>query len=166
MTQPAKPFTAWVVTVSTGCANGKTEDRSGKLATELLSEMNLTVAGSGIIPDDRLRIAQQVIEHCDFNPVSLLFFTGGTGPTPDDLTPSAILGLLDRRFEGVEAAIHEKGRASAPHAPLSRAIVGARHQTIIISAPGSPGGVRDTLAVLEPILAHLLSLTNGEFHPH
>ena len=166
MNQSGTEFTAHVVTVSTGCANGRSEDRSGPIAVETLTAMNVGVTGPTVIPDDRLRIAQQVIEHCDFNPVSLLFLTGGTGPTPDDVTPIAIAGLLDRRFEGIEAAIHAKGRASTPHAPLSRVIAGARNRTIVISAPGSPGGVRDVLAVLQPILHHLLSLTQGTFHPH
>lgn len=166
MNQPVTEYTAHVVTVSTGCANGQSEDRSGPIAVETLTAMNLKVTGPTVIPDDHLGIAQQVIEHCDFNPVSLLFLTGGTGPTPDDVTPTAIMGLLDRRFEGIEAAIHEKGRAATPHAPLSRIIAGARHQTIVISAPGSPGGVRDALAVLQPVLPHLLSLTQGRFHPH
>lgn len=166
MNESGTPFTAHVITVSTRCADGQSEDRSGPIAAEKLSGMGIRTAGPTVIPDDRLRIARQVIAHCDFHPVSLLFLTGGTGPTPDDVTPSAIIGLLDRRFEGIERAIHEKGSTSTPHAPLSRVIAGARHQTIIISVPGSPGGVRDALAVLESILPHLLSLTQGKQHPH
>lgn len=166
MNQPDTQFTAHVVTVSTGCANGQAEDRSGKIAVEKLAGMGMVVNGSTIVPDDRLKVAQQILAHCDLTPVALLFLTGGTGPTPDDVTPTAIAGLLDRRYEGIEAAIHEKGRASTPHAPLSRVIAGARRQTIVISVPGSPGGVRDALALLEPILPHLLTLTQGKHHPH
>ena len=141
-------FTAHVVTISTSCAAGRSSDRSGPLAVECLRAMGLDVADATICPDERLKIAREVLNYCDFSPVSLLLLTGGTGPTPDDVTPSAIAGLLDRRFEGIEAAIHEKGRASTTQAPLSRVMAGARHQTIVISVPGSPGGVRDALSVL------------------
>jgi len=166
MTPSDTPFTAHVVTISTSCASGRNVDRSGPIAVELLRAMGLGVGDATICPDERLKIAREVLNYCDFSPVSLLFLTGGTGPTPDDVTPQAIAGLLDRRYEGIEDAIHERGRASTPKAPLSRVIVGARNQTIVVSAPGSPGGVRDALAVLEPLLPHLLSLAQGKKHPH
>jgi cyclic pyranopterin phosphate synthase len=166
MNPPQPQFSAKVITISTRCAAGQSEDVSGPLAVERLRAIGLETDSPSVCPDDRLRIAQQVLAYCDFTPVSLLFLTGGTGPTPDDATPQAIAGLLDRRFEGVEAAIHATGRSSTTQAPLSRVIAGARNQTIVISVPGSPGGVRDALTVLEPLLPHLLSLTQGKQHPH
>jgi molybdenum cofactor synthesis domain-containing protein len=152
--------------VSTGCAAGQREDRSGKLAAEGLAGLGLQVAGHALVPDDRMKIAQLVVRHSDFEPVSLLFLTGGTGPTHEDLTPQAISALLHRRFEGIEAAIHADGRRKLETAPLSRVIVGARNRTIIIAAPGSPGGVQDIIATIAPFLPHLLALTRGDNHPH
>ncbi|MEW5874870.1 MAG: MogA/MoaB family molybdenum cofactor biosynthesis protein [Candidatus Zixiibacteriota bacterium] len=155
-----------MITVSTGCAAGEREDRSGKLAVEGLTDLGLQVTGHEIMADDRLRIAQSVIRACDFDPVALLFLTGGTGPTPDDVTPEAILGLLQRRFEGIEAAIHEAGRRQVTTAPLSRAVVGQRGCTIVIAVPGSPGAVNDAIATLTPLLPHLLSLVHGDQKGH
>jgi len=155
-----------VITVSTGCSKGEREDRSGKLAVEGLTALGCQVTGHDLIADNRLRIAQSVLRSCDFDPVSLLFLTGGTGPTPDDVTPEAILGLLHRRFDGIEAAIHEAGRIHIKTAPLSRAIVGQRGNTIVIAAPGSPGAVNDVIATLTPLLPHLLSLVRGDQHEH
>lgn len=158
--------TAQVITVSTGCAAGEQEDRSGPLAAAGLQSMGLKVRDVVCCSDDRLRIAQFILRFCDHQPVSLLFLTGGTGPTPDDVTPAAIIGLLDRRFDGIEAAIHAAGRQSFAKAPLSRVIAGSRGQTAVISVAGSPGAVKDTLAALEPILDHWLALLQGTRDPH
>lgn len=161
-----RPFTAQIVTVSSRCAAGTQEDRSGLLARRRLEAMGLAVAGVAIIPDDRLRIAQLALQYCDVEPVSLLLFTGGTGPTPDDLTPPTLLALLDRRYEGIEAAIHADGRAKIARAPLSRVVAGVRGQTVVIALSGSPGGVDDALTTLAPILTHLLALTRGQVDAH
>ncbi len=160
------PFTAQVVTVSTRCAQGEQDDQSGPLASAQLAGMGMQISPVIVIPDDRLKIAQTVLRFSDLEPVSLLLFTGGTGPTPDDLTPEAILPLLDRRYEGIEAAIHADGRRITPKAPLSRIAVGARGQSVIVFLPGSPSGVKDALTVLQPLLLHLLSLTQGRHDPH
>ena len=160
------PPTAHIITVSTRCASGQQDDRSGPDAGRLLESLGLKITGTGVIPDDSLKITQAVLAHCDHKPVSLLVFSGGTGPTPDDLTPTAIEGLLDRRYEGIETAIHDAGRSSTPRAPLSRILTGARGDTIVIALPGSPGGVRDAITVLEPFLMHLLRLSRGETDPH
>ena len=157
---------ACVITVSTGIAAGKRADSSGQILRDGLTRFGLTVFDGGVIPDDRLTIQQAVLRHCDFEAVSLLVFTGGTGPTPDDFTPQAILPLLDRRYEGIENALHDDGRRSTQRAPMSRLIVGTRGQTAIIALPGSPGGCKDALATLAPLMTHLLSLSAGALDPH
>ncbi len=158
--------TARVVTVSTRCARGETADRSGPIARERLAQMGFRVAAVDVIPDDTLRIQQTVLRHTDFAPVSLLMFTGGTGPTPDDRTPDGLAGLLDRVFPALATAIHEDARPRTPRAPLARVIVGVRRRTVVVALPGSPGGVEDALRTLRPILGHLLSLTGGGTDPH
>ncbi|MBI5867582.1 MAG: MogA/MoaB family molybdenum cofactor biosynthesis protein [candidate division Zixibacteria bacterium] len=167
MTNATPPqFTAQVITVSTRCAAGETEDRSGPLAVSQMIDLGLTTNRALVIPDNRLKIAQSILRYCDCEPVSLLIFTGGTGPTPDDLTPDAIVPLLDRRYLGIEEAIQTDGRNSNPKAPLSRIVAGARGRTVVIAVPGSPGGVKDALTTMRPFLQHLLTLTRGSQDPH
>jgi len=163
---PAAALTAQIITVSTRCAAGRQEDKSGALAFTQLTAMGLAVQPVVILPDDRLRIAQSVLRFCDFEPVALLLLTGGTGPTPGDLTPNAIVPLLDRRYDGIESAIHADGRHTNAKASLSRVIVGVRDKTVIIALPGSPAGVQDALVTLQPMLTHLLALTRGDDDPH
>lgn len=167
MTDPAAmQHSAQVITVSTRCAAEAAEDRSGPLAADALSEQGLITRPVIVIPDDPLKIAQTVLRFCDFEPVSLVVFTGGTGPTPDDLTPTAVQPLMERRYEGIEDAIRADGRSSNPKAPLSRILVGARGRTVIVVLPGSTGGVQDALTTLRPLLPHLLALTHGTPDPH
>ncbi len=161
-----REFTAQVITVSTRCAAGETEDRSGPLASSQLVDLGLSTNPVVVIPDNRSKIAQSILRYCDFAPVSLLILTGGTGPTPDDLTPEAIVPLLDRRYLGIEEAIRADGRNSNPRAPLSRIVVGGRGRTVVMALPGSPGGASDALTTMKPFLQHLLTLTRGSQDPH
>ncbi len=159
-------YNACIITVSTGIAAKQRADSSGQILRDGLKHQGLVVTDGGVIPDNRLTIQQSVLQNADFASVALLVFTGGTGPTPDDVTTQAILPLLDRRYDGIEFALHDDGRSSTPRAPMSRILVGARGKTIIIALPGSPGACKDALATLSPFLTHLLSLSAGAFDPH
>jgi cyclic pyranopterin phosphate synthase len=154
-------FSARVLTISSRVAAGAMVDTSGPLLAERLTAMGLHVSGIDPVPDRRLAIQKAVLHYTDCEPVSLLVLTGGTGPTADDMTPEALAPLLDRCYNGLVSAVHEDARREFPRAPLSRTIVGARGRTVILALPGSPGGVKDAMATLEPILTHLLSLTVG-----
>ncbi|HEX9750852.1 MAG TPA: MogA/MoaB family molybdenum cofactor biosynthesis protein [candidate division Zixibacteria bacterium] len=158
--------TARIVTVSTRCASGLAEDRSGPILRDGLVALGIEVHGLDVVPDQRLIIQKSVISHCDVTPVSLLIFTGGTGPTPDDVTPESVLPLLNREYPAIASAISADARTKVPTAPLSRLLVGQRRGTIIIALPGSAGAVIDALETLRPMLPHLLRLAAGEKHGH
>lgn len=164
---PSSPaFTAAIITVSTAGAKGEREDRSGKLLSEGLKGMGIEVRYGEIIPDDLLTIQRQTLRFCDHEPVSLLVFTGGTGPTHDDVTPEAVSPLLDRRYDGIESTLHEAGRAATERAPISRLLVGARGSTLVVALPGSPAAVSQALITVRPFLSHLLALIAGQRDPH
>lgn len=160
------PRTATVVTVSTGIAKGERQDASGGILRDGLAALGLEVADGGVIPDQRLVIQQTILRLADFDRRALIVFTGGTGPTPDDVTTQAILPLLDRRYHGIENALFDDARGSTPRAPMTRLLAGARHGSVIIALPGSPGACRDALRTLSGFLSHLLTLSAGMVDPH
>ena len=92
---------------------------------------------------------------------ALVITTGGTGASPTDATPEATRAVLDRELPGVAEAIRRKGAEKTPHASLSRGLAGLAGRTVVVNLPGSPGGVQDGIAVLEPILDHLLAQVAG-----
>ena len=94
--------------------------------------------------------------------------TGGTGVTPRDLTPEATAPLLATRLEGIEAQIRAHGLSKTPLAGLSRGLVGVTSRgddgALIVNAPGSRGGVKDTVAVIGPLVPHVLEQLGGGDH--
>ena len=92
--------------------------------------------------------------------------TGGTGLSPRDNTPEATRVVLEREAEGIAERLRVACIESFPRAALSRGVAGSRNRTLIVNLPGSPGGVRDALHALVPIVDHAVSIVRGEKVDH
>ena len=155
---------AVVITVSDRCARGEQVDESGALLVELLKELGALIVATEILPDDLEPLAEKLRNDADSQDVNLILTTGGTGFSPRDNAPEATRAAIEREAPGLSEAMRMETLRQTPLAMVARGISGIRSNTLIINLPGSPKGVRESFAVIKPVLAHVVALLEGWPH--
>ena len=144
---------AGVLTISSSLARNGGDDRSGDQLVQLCADAGLEVSHE-LLPDDRAQIAAALRRLADEEGARFVFTTGGTGLTPDDVTPEATRDVIDREAPGWAEAIRADSRDHTPLGILTRGISGVRGRTLIVNFPGNPKAIEQSWPIVAPTLEH------------
>ncbi len=152
---------AVIVTVSTSRAAGAGSDDSGEALAEFAAGLGAEIAGREVIGDDRELITERLRHWADEEGCELVLTTGGTGFSPNDVTPEATLAVIDRQAPGIGEAMRAASRRHTEHWMLSRGVAGIRGRTLIVNFPGNPKSIAEAGEAIAPALPHALDLIAG-----
>ncbi len=157
---------AALLTVSTSRANGDGEDESGARLAEFAVGLGLEIAAQEVVPDGQRTVEARLAYFCDELGADLVLTSGGTGLSPDDVTPEATRAVIERDAPGIAEAMRAASRPHSAHWMLSRAIAGTRGSTLIVNFPGSPKSILECGEAIGPAIPHALGLLAGERPAH
>ena len=150
-----------ILTISDAGSRGERADTSGDHIALWAKERGYTIAERALVPDEIGRITGLLAEWADFGRADVILTTGGTGLTARDVTPEATRAILDKEAPGIAEALRMSAYPRYPRAALSRGLAGVRAKALIVNLPGSTGGVRDGLTVLNDLVEHAVELVTG-----
>lgn len=156
---------AAIVTVSTSATAGSSEDRGGPALARLAQAAGIEIVARDVVGDDADAIAARLRAHVA-DGVDFVFTTGGTGLTPDDVTPEATRAVIDRDAPGFAEAMRAESLRHTPHGLLSRGASGLAGRTLIVNFPGSPTALEQLFGVIAPALPHAAATLRGEHGRH
>jgi molybdenum cofactor synthesis domain-containing protein len=155
-------FSAGIITVSDRSSQGVRKDASGPAIERVLAGVAIDVSHTLIIPDEKDRIKEAIVQLADKNKLDLILTTGGTGVSPRDVTPDATLEVIDKQIPGMAEAMRHQSMQITPYAMISRAVAGIRGQSLIVNLPGSPKAAQENLEVILPALKHTMEKIKGD----
>jgi len=155
--------TAVVITASNRASAGVYADTSGEILAAGLTKLGYELKDPIVIPDNISQI-QAAIELSLAGKVDLIVTTGGTGVSPHDVTPEATVPLIKKLLPGIPEAFRAYSRDRVPTTDLSRGLAGVTGSSLIINLPGSPGGVKDGLVIIERLAGHVHDQIAGVDH--
>jgi molybdopterin adenylyltransferase len=149
-----------VLTVSSSVARREAEDTSGVLLAQHAEAAGAEIVAMEVVPDD-FALIEDRLRHYVEEGVSLIFTTGGTGLTPDDVTPEATMEVIDRYAPGFAEALRAEALRHTPMGILTRGISGIAGRTLIVNFPGNPRAIDELFGVIAPTLRHVVDTLAG-----
>jgi molybdopterin adenylyltransferase len=157
---------AAIITISSSLSQGRGEDESGPALAEFARGLGAEIAATEIVADNRANIEWALRHYADSDVCDLVLTTGGTGFSPDDVTPEAARAVIDREAPGIAEAMRAASRDHTDKWMLSRAVAGIRKRTLIINFPGSPKSIEQIGKEIGPALPHAVALLNRDATEH
>jgi molybdopterin adenylyltransferase len=144
-----------ILTVSTSVAAGETDDRSGAALRELVRAAGAEIVAQDVLGDERAPIEDWLRRQAAAG-ASLIFTTGGTGLTDDDVTPEATRAVIDRDAPGFAEALRAEALKYTPMGILTRGVSGIIGRSLVINFPGNPKAIGELFPVIAPTLRHVV----------